>query len=195
MWTKRHLFKSFFFNPCWSLSQPVLKLSWLWMVRDRMIMHFLVWESEYMLLLEFFSPTLLGDVPWTPGRRWPTKTSWKGGAVHVPVPKMMLNSSRHVLDENNRLLVHSQLWHWPALWLPGMILLPGSFSGKISSPRPERGPDPRKRMSFAIFIRLQAVVFMAPLSSTKASWAARASNLFGAVTKGKPEEKVIMRMR
>lgn len=70
-----------------------------------------------------------------------------------------------------------------------MILLPGSFSGKISSPRPERGPEPRKRISFAIFIRLQAEVFMAPLSSTKASWAARASNLFGAVTKGKPKEK------
>lgn len=70
--------------------------------------------------------------------------------------------------------------------VPGMMLLPGSFSGRMSSPSPERGPEPRKRISLAIFIRLHATVFIAPLSSTRASWAARASNLFGAVTKGKP---------
>lgn len=93
------------------------------------------------------------------------------------------------ISENAWVLVSLLFSHWPAVWLPGIILLPGSFSGKISSPRPERGPEPRNRISFAIFIRLQAVVFMAPLSSTKASWAARASNLFGAVTKGKPGKK------
>lgn len=69
---------------------------------------------------------------------------------------------------------------------PGMMLEPGSFSGRMSSPRPERGPEPRKRMSLAIFIMLTDTVFKAPLSSTSASWAARASNLFGAVTKGRP---------
>ncbi len=31
-----------------------------------------------------------------------------------------------------------------------MIDEPGSFSGSDSSPRPERGPEPRKRMSLAI---------------------------------------------
>lgn len=41
-------------------------------------------------------------------------------------------------------------------------------------------------MSFAIFMRLHAVVLSAPESSTIASCAARASNLLGAVTKGSP---------
>ncbi|KAG7230801.1 hypothetical protein INR49_019615 [Caranx melampygus] len=40
---------------------------------------------------------------------------------------------------------------------------------KMSSPRPDRGPDPKKRISLAIFIMLTATVFSAPLSSTKAS--------------------------
>jgi hypothetical protein len=40
--------------------------------------------------------------------------------------------------------------HWVGLTLPGMIDEPGSFSGSDSSPRPERGPEPRKRMSLAI---------------------------------------------
>lgn len=64
------------------------------------------------------------------------------------------------------------------------MLLPGSFSGSDNSPNPHLGPDPKNLMSLAIFIILQATVFKAPETSTKASWAARASNLFGAVTKG-----------
>ena len=86
----------------------------------------------------------------------------------------------------------------PRWVLTGMILLPGSFSGKISSPRPHRGPLkkenvgtsqynarpyfyrwnkqhrylPNSRMSFAIFIRETDMVFRAPLVSTKASCAA-----------------------
>ena len=40
--------------------------------------------------------------------------------------------------------------HCVGLTLPGMIELPGSFSGRINSPRPQRGPEPRYRMSFAI---------------------------------------------
>ena len=63
--------------------------------------------------------------------------------------------------------------------------LPGSFSGSISSPRPHLGPDPNNRISFAILKRLTATVFKVPENSTRASWAARASNLFGAVINGK----------
>ena len=53
--------------------------------------------------------------------------------------------------------------------LPGMIDEPGSFSGRISSPIPLRGPDPSNRMSFAIFIRDAANVARAPDVNTTAS--------------------------
>ena len=69
---------------------------------------------------------------------------------------------------------------------PGMMLLPGSFSGRKSSPRPLRGPEPRRRRSLAIFIRLHATVLRAPLTCTRASLHASASNLLGAVTNGNP---------
>ena len=75
---------------------------------------------------------------------------------------------------------------WVGLTLPGMIELPGSFSGSLSSPKPQRGPEPKRRMSLAIFIRLAASTLRAPCSSTIASWAASASNLLGAVTNGRP---------
>lgn len=78
-----------------------------------------------------------------------------------------------------------KMWDWCRI--PGMILLPGSFSGRLSSPSPQRGPEARKRMSLAIFIRLTATVFKAPDTSTMASWAARASNLLGADLKGRPK--------
>ena len=42
---------------------------------------------------------------------------------------------------------------WVGFTLPGMIDEPGSFSGRISSPRPARGPEPSQRMSFAIFMQ------------------------------------------
>lgn len=45
---------------------------------------------------------------------------------------------------------------------PGMILLPGSFSGRINSPKPHRGPEARKRRSLPIFIKLHAITFKAP---------------------------------
>lgn len=88
--------------------------------------------------------------------------------------------------------------------ITGIILLPGSFSGSMSSPRPQRGPLckrkdvrttqqmqttksigetildliylPKKRMSFAIFMREAAIVFREPLVSTKASCAAYQHN-------------------
>mmetsp|Transcript_9691 Transcript_9691/g.24941 ORF Transcript_9691/g.24941 Transcript_9691/m.24941 type:complete len:204 (-) Transcript_9691:591-1202(-) len=76
--------------------------------------------------------------------------------------------------------------HCVGLTLPGMMLLPGSFSGRLSSPRPQRGPLPRNRMSLAIFMSDTATVLIWPLASTSESWAASASNLLGAVTKGIP---------
>ena len=89
----------------------------------------------------------------------------------------------------------TQTWvsasHCVGLTLPGMIDEPGSFSGKASSPRPARGPEPRKRMSLAILNRLAATVLMAPWLKTIASCAARASNLFGAVVKGNPVMRAI----
>ena len=69
---------------------------------------------------------------------------------------------------------------------------PGSFSGRESSPRPQRGPDPRSRTSLAIFISATAVVLRAPLTSTIVSWAASASNLLGAVTNGRPVSLAIL---
>ena len=45
-----------------------------------------------------------------------------------------------------------RLSHWVGLTLPGMIELPGSFSGSLSSPRPQRGPEPSRRMSLAILV-------------------------------------------
>ena len=46
--------------------------------------------------------------------------------------------------------------------IPGIIDDPGSFSGRESSPRPHRGPDAKNLISFAIFMRLVAIVFNAP---------------------------------
>lgn len=66
--------------------------------------------------------------------------------------------------------------HCVGFTLPGMILLPGSFSGKLNSPRPHLGPEPRYLMSLAIFMSEQAMTFSAPWASTSASCAARASN-------------------
>ena len=53
--------------------------------------------------------------------------------------------------------------------IPGMIELPGSFSGKDNSPRPHRGPEAKNRISLAIFITEQAITFKAPETSTRAS--------------------------
>ena len=82
--------------------------------------------------------------------------------------------------------------HCVGLTLPGMIEEPGSFSGSISSPRPQRGPEPSQRMSLAIFISDTASVLSAPLADDQSSWPARAANLFGAVTNGKPVSSAIL---
>ena len=70
--------------------------------------------------------------------------------------------------------------------LPGMIEEPGSFSGIVNSPKPQRGPEASQRTSLAILFKLAASVFSAPDANTSASRAASASNLFGDVTNGKP---------
>lgn len=52
---------------------------------------------------------------------------------------------------------------------PGIMDDPGSFSGNSNSPRPHRGPDPRYRISLAIFMNDTAMVLSAPEASTIAS--------------------------
>ena len=81
--------------------------------------------------------------------------------------------------------------HWVGLTLPGMIELPGSFSGIVISPRPERGPDAIQRTSLAIFISAVARVLNAPCASTSASWPASAMNLFGADLNCRPVRDAI----
>src|SRR4029078_3980591 len=68
---------------------------------------------------------------------------------------------------------------WVGLTLPGMIELPGSFSGIEISPKPQRGPEANQRTSLAIFINEAASVFSPPLQKTISSWADSAANLFG----------------
>ena len=55
------------------------------------------------------------------------------------------------------------------LTLPGIILEPGSFAGRESSPKPHRGPDPSHLTSLAIFINEAESVFRAPEAATMAS--------------------------
>ena len=76
--------------------------------------------------------------------------------------------------------------HWVGLTLPGMIELPGSLAGNISSPIPHRGPEASQRMSLAIFIRLTARPRNVALAATIPSKPPWASNLFGAVTNDLP---------
>jgi len=73
--------------------------------------------------------------------------------------------------------------HYVGLTFPGIMLLPGSFSGKFNSPSPLLGPLAKNRISLATFIKLTAMVFKLPWNSTKASWEANASNLLTAVLK------------
>ena len=80
---------------------------------------------------------------------------------------------------------------WVGLTLPGMMELPGSLGGMVSSPMPLRGPEASQRTSLATFISAPATVFRAPLAVTTASCAASASNLLGAVTNGQPVSPAI----
>ena len=55
---------------------------------------------------------------------------------------------------------------WVGFTFPGMIDEPGSFSGMVSSPSPQRGPEASQRMSLAIFISAAASALSAPLAAT-----------------------------
>ena len=46
---------------------------------------------------------------------------------------------------------------------------PGSFSGKINSPKPDRGPEAKKRISLIIFKTETAKVFKEPEKAIRAS--------------------------
>ncbi len=59
--------------------------------------------------------------------------------------------------------------HWVGLTFPGMMEDPGSFAGRMSSPRPDRGPLPKNRISFAIFMKETAMTLSVPEISTMAS--------------------------
>ena len=59
--------------------------------------------------------------------------------------------------------------HCVGLTFPGIIDEPGSFSGKINSPYPALGPEPKKRISLDIFIKATAQVLRAPEKFTIAS--------------------------
>ena len=81
--------------------------------------------------------------------------------------------------------------HWVGFTLPGMIELPGSFSGIEISPRPHLGPLASQRTSFAIFIRSAASAFNAPCANVISSFAVSAWNLFSAVTNSFPVSSLI----
>src|SRR5207237_1264171 len=70
--------------------------------------------------------------------------------------------------------------------LPGIIEDPGSFSGRVSSPRPQRGPEASQRMSLAILNSEAARVFNAPEAKTISSCAESAANLLGCERNGRP---------
>ena len=74
--------------------------------------------------------------------------------------------------------------HWVGLTLPGMIELPGSFSGMPISPRPERGPEASQRTSLAIFISATASVFSAPCAATSAVVGGQRGELVGGADEG-----------
>ena len=79
--------------------------------------------------------------------------------------------------------------HWVGLTLPGMIELPGSFSGRLNSPSPQRGPEASQRISLAIFMSATASVFKPPCAATRPSCAASAANLLSALVNGSPVRK------
>ena len=62
-----------------------------------------------------------------------------------------------------------------------MIEDPGSFAGRIISPIPDLGPQPKYRISFAILKNEVATTLKARESSTMQFWATSASSLLMAV--------------
>jgi hypothetical protein len=61
---------------------------------------------------------------------------------------------------------HGGASHCVGFTLPGMMELPGSFSGMVSSPMPQRGPLASQRTSLAIFMSARPACLSAPLVPT-----------------------------
>ena len=74
--------------------------------------------------------------------------------------------------------------HCVGLTLPGMIELPGSLAGRISSPSPALGPEASQRMSLAIFVSGTASPRSPAEAAATASDPASAANLLAAVRNG-----------
>ena len=70
--------------------------------------------------------------------------------------------------------------------LPGMIEEPGCTAGSFSSPSPQRGPEPRKRTSLAIFVSAPLAAPIAPAKKTHASRPASCSQRLRARRSGRP---------
>ena len=75
---------------------------------------------------------------------------------------------------------------WVGFTLPGMIELPGSFSGIDDFAEAGARTGGSQRTSLAIFISADASVLSAPCSATSGSWPPSAANLFGALLNGRP---------
>ncbi len=111
-------------------------------------------------------------------------------AVKLSIPTASRLIERTTLAPISGLKTLSSRWPWSppivtATWLPhdlgrdhrqhlglGWIYLArhdrtaGSFSGSFSSPNPQRGPDPSRRMSLAILLSATAITLRTPDSST-----------------------------
>ena len=73
-----------------------------------------------------------------------------------------------------------------------MMELPGSFSGMLISPRPAARARRQPADVVGDLHQRAASVLSAPWAKTSASWPAKASNLFGAVTNGSPVSAAIL---
>ena len=80
--------------------------------------------------------------------------------------------------------------HWVGLTFPGMIELPGSFSGMSISFSPPLGPLESHLTSLAIFIISAASALTAPCRKTSASFEVSAWNLFSSLTNFSPVSSV-----
>ena len=97
-----------------------------------------------------------------------------------PLPDCSKRSQSNRSTETNQKPPHRTRLR--LLWLPFVV------SQSVPGHNASSQWSPRSLMSLAIFMSDTAVVFAAPLASTMASCAARASNLFGAVSNGYPAE-------
>ena len=80
----------------------------------------------------------------------------------------------------------SSISHITGLTLPGMMEEPGWVAGRRNSPKPRRGPEPSKRMSLAILMRLTATVLSAPRRFDHGVLAALRFEMVGRFAQRKP---------